>query len=119
MSGIDDRNIPDLLFVLNELRRRGMISNYCAAPDESMRGNEARFDSDTSRFTVAHEIGHILLKHEGGRYRGQTSVAAKKYSRDQRIAESEANRWASAFWRLDTLWTAWIVGTLPSSKRAA
>src|SRR5262249_26352689 len=93
--GIDDRDVPDLLFVLNELRRRGTIADYRAVPDEAIRGNEARYDSDTkilqlnrsthgaldliysdgqrerrrSRFTVAHEIGHIALKHEGGRYR--------------------------------------------------
>ena len=121
--GIDDRDIPDLLFVLNELKRRGTISEYLPLPDETMPGNLAKYDSDSkilqinrstygaldlvysdgqrerrrSRFTIGHEIAHIVLGHEGGRYRGQSSQVAKRYSRDQRVAESEANRWASAF----------------------
>ena len=121
--GIDDHDIPDLLFVLNELKRRGTISEYLPLPDETMPGNLAKYDSDSrilhinrstygaldlvysdgqrerrrSRFTVGHEIAHVVLGHEGGRYRGQSSQVARRYSRDQRVAESEANRWASAF----------------------
>jgi Zn-dependent peptidase ImmA (M78 family) len=120
---IDGRDIPDLLFVLNELRRIGTIADYLALPDASMPSNHAKYDSDTkvlhfnrsthgaldliysdgqrerrrSRFTVPHEIAHIVLGHDGGRYRGQSSEVFKRFSRDQRTAESEANRWASAF----------------------
>jgi hypothetical protein len=44
--GIDDRFCPDLLFVLDELKRLGRIEDYVTVPDEQML-DEASYDSRT------------------------------------------------------------------------
>jgi Zn-dependent peptidase ImmA (M78 family) len=94
--GIDDQLRPDMITVIVKLKDRGLIKNYVRVPDDEMPDDEARFDSteqllylrestfcaanamythtDTERrrahFTIAHEIGHVALGHEGVRYRG-------------------------------------------------
>jgi Zn-dependent peptidase ImmA (M78 family) len=47
-----------------------------------------------SRFTVAHELGHLLLGHPGNQARGRPG---KKVSTAQMVLENEANLFASEF----------------------
>jgi IrrE N-terminal-like domain len=119
---IDDRFCPDLIFVLDELKRRGKIEGYLRVPDEAMK-DDASYDSDQrllriresvfrvldhpnlasrqefqrARFTIAHEVGHVIWSHHGKYFRGPTTDAATGLSRRLRLRESEANRFAAAF----------------------
>ena len=94
--GIDDQLRPDMITVIIKLKDQGIIKNYVRVPDHEMPDDEACFDSKDrllylrestfcaanamythseterrrARFTIAHEIGHIALGHQGLRHRG-------------------------------------------------
>src|SRR3979490_1134337 len=94
--GIDGRVVPDLIFALGEMKRLKKISDYIVVADKDLQGISAKYDSDKriiylnqstfdaldfpnhvgqqerrrSRFTVAHEIAHAILQHEGFLNRG-------------------------------------------------
>jgi len=98
--GIDDRAVPDMIFALNEMKRLGKLSDYLVREDEDLQGVAAKYDSDTrtiyisrstfnaldfpnyvgqqerrrSRFTVAHEIAHAILDHDGTLNRGPSDT---------------------------------------------
>jgi Zn-dependent peptidase ImmA (M78 family) len=121
--GIDDQLRPDMVTVIIKLKDHGMINNYVRVPDAEMTDDEAFFDSDDkllyirestfcaanamythtelerrrARFTIAHEIGHIALKHDGLHFRGGTSAQAKKIPSQVRRHERDAERFAAAF----------------------
>ncbi len=121
--GIDDQPRPDMTTVIIKLKDHGIIKNYVRVPDSEMPNDEACFDSDErllyirestfcaasamhtyseserrrARFTIAHEIGHVALRHEGTRYRGTTDVLAKKFARQVGPDERDAERFAAAF----------------------
>src|SRR4029078_316545 len=89
--GIDDQLRPDMTTVIIKLKDHGMIKNYVRIPDDEMLDDEAYFDSNEkllyvrestfcaasavytfneaerrrARYTIAHEIGHIALGHDG------------------------------------------------------
>lgn len=118
--GIEDRFRPDMIFFLSELKRSGWIKDYLTVPGDN-RADEALYDSDTNtigvradvlaaldrpsraskvehqhfRFTVAHEISHAALKHEGVHFRGATSVHVKRIPSRAKRNEREADRLAS------------------------
>jgi Zn-dependent peptidase ImmA (M78 family) len=120
--GIDDRFCPDLVFVLDQLKRLGKLKEYIRVRNEDMV-DEATYDADAgvlrirestyqpldcmrhsskedyrrARYTVAHEIAHIALGHSGLHYRGVTSDAAKRVGSRMRPREREAERFAAAF----------------------
>lgn len=121
--GIDDQLRPDMMTVIVKLKEHGIIKNYVRVCDEDMPDDEAFYDSDDkllyirestfcaanamythtdaerqhARFTIAHEIGHVVLKHEGRHFRGKTSAAAKKIPSQVRWNERDAERFAAAF----------------------
>jgi hypothetical protein len=121
--GIDDQPRPDMTTVIVKLKDRGLIKNYVRVPDADMPKDEACFDSAErllyirestfcaasamytfsagerrrARFTIAHEIGHIALGHDGTLHRGATSGLAKKLGREAAQNEREADRFAAAF----------------------
>lgn len=121
--GIDDQLRPDMTTVIVKLKDRGIIENYVRVPDDQMPDDEAYFDSEKkllhlrestfcaasamftyteterrrARYTIAHEIGHIALGHDGVRYRGQTNAIAEEVVRKIRRQEREAERFAAAF----------------------
>lgn len=121
--GIDDQLRPDMTTVIFKLKDRGIIENYVRVPDDQMPDDEAYFDSEKkllhlrestfcaasamftyteterrrARYTIAHEIGHIALGHDGVRYRGQTNAIAEEVVRKIRRQEREAERFAAAF----------------------
>ena len=100
-----------------------MIDNYVRVPDEDMPDDEAFFDSETrllylrestfcaasamftyndgerrrARYTIAHEIGHIALRHDGVRYRGKSGSLAEEFVRKIHRQEREAHKFAAAF----------------------
>jgi hypothetical protein len=117
-GGIDDRFCPDMIFFLSELKRQGRITDYVTF---SNLADEALYDLDTDivgirsdvfgaldhpyrsskaeyqhfRFTIAHEVGHAVRKHEGIHFRGVTSVQVKKIPSIAKRNEREADRLAS------------------------
>src|ERR1700730_8857326 len=114
--GIDDQLRPDMTTVIVKLKDHGIIKNYIRIPDDQMPDDEAYFDSEKkllhlrestfraasamftynetarrrARYTIAHEIGHIALGHDGIRYRGQTNALAEELVRKIRRQEREA-----------------------------
>ena len=121
--GIDDQLRPDMITVVVKLKDHGLIANYIRVPDDEMPDDEAFFDSETkllhlrdstfcaanavytysesdrrrARHTIAHEIGHIILRHEGIRYRGKSGALAEEIVRNIQRQEREAHRFAAAF----------------------
>ena len=121
--GIDDQLRPDMTTVIIKLKHCGMIKDYLRVPDAQMPDDEACFDSDKgllclrestfcaasamftyseqerrrARYTIAHEIGHIVFRHEGVRHRGRTSELSREWIGKIRRQEREAERFAIAF----------------------
>lgn len=121
---IDDQIRPDMTTVIVKLKDAGLIKNYVRVPDEEMPDDEAYYDpSDRilylrestfcaasaawrytkserrrARFTIAHEIGHVVLGHTANiRFRGTTAEVAEKLVPRIRKEEGDANRFAAAF----------------------
>jgi Zn-dependent peptidase ImmA (M78 family) len=121
--GIDDRFCPDLIFVLNEMKRVGKLGDFVRVPRTKMANDEARYDAienvlyirddvfgaldhpyneakrtrRRARFTVAHELAHVALGHNGTRFRGTSGALAKKIDLDTRSDEFEAHKFGAAF----------------------
>lgn len=122
-GGVDDRFCPDLLYVLNEFRKRGKIADYKIVPDEAMPRDEARYDPNTkilyipervyraldhisrgpkidrrrARFTIAHELVHIDQEPAGVRFRGVSGARAERLVSEIRSEEYVADAVAAAF----------------------
>jgi hypothetical protein len=122
LLGIEFDARPDMITVIYKLKDRGLIKGYERVPDAEMPDAEARFDPfdevlylrestfvaghgmfsieserRRARYTLAHEVAHIWLKHTGIRYRGEAGAAQKKYSDQIRQEEREAERFAAVF----------------------
>ena len=69
-------------------------STFCAA---NAMYTYSETDRRRARFTLAHEIGHMALGHDGSHRRGATSAIAKELGRKVGRAEREAERFAAAF----------------------
>jgi Zn-dependent peptidase ImmA (M78 family) len=50
-----------------------------------------------ARFTIAHEIGHIALKHQGTHYRGRINDRLRAFAGRAQQNEREAEKFAAAF----------------------
>jgi Zn-dependent peptidase ImmA (M78 family) len=120
--GIDDQLRPDMITVVIKLKERGRIENYVRVPDKDMPDSEAMFDPDKrllyirestfaaanglfagtdaerrrARYTIAHEIGHIVLGHSAVRHRG-ASNEQRKAAKGNWQDEREAEQFAAAF----------------------
>jgi Zn-dependent peptidase ImmA (M78 family) len=120
---IDDQLRPDMHTVIFKLKDHGMIKNYVRVPDAEMPDDEAYFDSEQkllylrestfcaanamytysegerrrARYTIAHEVAHVALGHDGVRFRGQSNALAEKVVHKIRRQEREAQRFAAAF----------------------
>jgi hypothetical protein len=120
--GLDDRFCPDMIHVLDQLRRLDRIEGYRHARDEDLP-DEAFFDANerefvfrestwraldhptkvpknerrAARFTAAHELAHFALGHAGVNFRGPTSARAKQIPSRVRTAEFETGPFAGAF----------------------
>ena len=121
--GIDGQLRPDMITVIIKLKDRGLIKNYMRVPDHKMPDDEAYFDSvegllylrestfcaanamfsysdqerRRARFTIAHEVGHVALGHQGRRFRGDSGAAGKALVSKIRQQERDAERFAAAF----------------------
>jgi len=57
----------------------------------------SKTDRRRARFTIAHEVAHVALWHDGVRFRGNTNALAEETVRKIRRQEREAERFAAAF----------------------
>jgi hypothetical protein len=103
LLGIEFDARPDMITVIFKLKDRGLIKNYVRVPDAEMPDDEAYFDPFTkllhvrestfeagngmfadeakrqrARFTLAEEVGHIWLQHEGIRFRGNSGALQER-----------------------------------------
>lgn len=113
---------PDLITVIFKLKGLGLITNYQRMSDSEMPDSEAYFDPfdrilyvresifcaanctfapeserHRARFTLAHEFGHIWLKHVGVRHRGEAGALQERLVKQIKQEEREAYRFAGAF----------------------
>jgi hypothetical protein len=122
LLGLEYELQPDVITVIFKLKDHGLIKNYRRVPDVEMPDGEAYFDpfdqilyirestfcaansifaleSDRhrARFTLAHEFGHIWLKHSGVRHRGEAGALQERLVNQIKQEEREASRFAGAF----------------------
>jgi IrrE N-terminal-like domain len=122
LLGIEYLPRPDMVTVVIKLKHHGLIKNYKRVPDNEMPDGEGYFDPfdqilcirestfcaansmfapdaerQRARFTLAHEIGHIWLKHSGIRHRGKAGALQERLVKQIRQEEREAERFAGAF----------------------
>jgi hypothetical protein len=117
-----DTVAPDMITIIIKLKHLGLIKDYQRVADDELPDDEALYNSydqilmlresvfmaanfpyDYSskmmraRFTIAHEIGHILLKHKGIRHRNVSGRGTEIIRKNVLVEEIEANRFASPF----------------------
>lgn len=111
--GIETRVNPDLITCIFKAKDRGLIKGYLRVPDLE---DEAYFDPETgilavreavfrlanlgvprSRFTLAHELGHVVLGHPRKRSRGPLAHRKSEMVSTVRSDEVQADKFAAAF----------------------
>lgn len=111
--GVENQHRIDLMTVIVKLKGALPGFDYRRVPDNELPDAEAQWDSQRrtitmresvfagmqrhearARMTVAHELSHLLLDHEGIRNRSITKTPAERFARDIRREESEATRLA-------------------------
>jgi IrrE N-terminal-like domain len=122
LLGLEFQTRPDMITVIFKLKHQGLIKNYKRVPDAEMPDGEAYFDPfdrilhirestfgaansisapdfkrRRARFTIAHEVGHIWLKHSGIRHRGEAGALQERLVKQISQEEREAERFAGAF----------------------
>jgi hypothetical protein len=111
--GIEDLVRPDLMTVIVKIKHTNPAFNYARVPDRDMPDAEAQWDSDNyclrmresvfvamqrgeprARMTVAHELSHFILGHQGLLNRRAVKSATEVAVTRIRYQESEARRLA-------------------------
>jgi Zn-dependent peptidase ImmA (M78 family) len=114
--GIDQQINPDMMTAVVKLKRLNRIKDYRRVPDEEMPEDLAAFDPDErvlhirestfvamngndprSRFTIAHEFGHMWLGHKRTRHRNISDREIEKIAPTIRRDEYQADRFAGSF----------------------
>lgn len=111
--GLEAQPHIDLMTVIQKLKGAFPGFGYKRVRDEELPDAEAQWDADRltiliresvfrgmqrnearARMTVAHEISHFLLNHDGIRNRSLVKTAAERFAREVKREESEATRLA-------------------------
>lgn len=111
----DDRGV-DFMTLMAKLKVRYPTFAYERVPDGQLGEAEAQWDSKAKRLlipdsvftaanrgegralmTVAHEVGHALLGHDGTLHRAPAGNRAERLSPRIRAMEYQARRYAAAF----------------------
>lgn len=119
--GFRDEHAIDAMTLLVKLKARYPEFSYERVPDGSLGEAEAQWDSQAKRLlipesvfqaanrgegralmTVAHEVGHALLGHDGNLNRAPAGGRAERLSAKLRSMEYQARRYAAAFLIPDT-----------------
>jgi Zn-dependent peptidase ImmA (M78 family) len=113
--GLDDQLRLDVIEVLRRLKHHGQIADYVRVPDLCLPDAESKFDPDRriiflresiylaaergdsrARWTVAHEVGHVVLSHERTRNRSGAPGTIERIASTIRRDEVQAHRFAAA-----------------------
>lgn len=119
--GFRDEQAVDFTTLMARLKARHPNFAYQRVADGALGAAEAQWDSQGKRLlipeavfesanrgegralmTVAHEVGHALLGHEGTLDRGPSGSRAERFSARLRAMEYQARRYAAAFLIPDT-----------------
>jgi Zn-dependent peptidase ImmA (M78 family) len=120
--GIEHQLQPDMVTVIFKLQQLGMINSYERVPDDHMLDDLGAFDPDSrvmhlrdstfvdandvigqnpgrqrARFTIAHELGHVVLGHKKTRHRNLSGRPIEKIAPTIIRDEHEADKFAAAF----------------------
>jgi hypothetical protein len=114
--GFRDNQGIDFMTLMSKLKARYPNFGYERVPDGALGEAEAQWDSAAKRLripevvfasanrgegralmTVAHEVGHALLGHEGTLQRAPAGNRAERLSPRIRAMEYQARRYAAAF----------------------
>jgi hypothetical protein len=114
--GLAEQCRPDMMTVIQKAKARYRHFGYLRVPDDEMGEAEASWDNDAgvlrmresvframqrgeprARMTIAHELAHFILKHEGVHNRNALPGVAERVSARLRREESEAKRFAALF----------------------
>ena len=120
--GIEHQLQPDMVTVLFKLQQLGMINSYERVPDDEMPIDLGAFDPDSrimhlrestfvaandvigrnpgrqrARFTIAHELGHVVLGHKKTRHRNTSGRPIEKIAPTIIRDETEADKFAASF----------------------
>lgn len=115
--GLASQTRPDMMTVIQKTKSIWKTQfGYLRVAVSDLPDAEAQWDSDLrcvsmresvframqqgearARWTVAHELGHFALKHQGVRNRSVFPGAAEKYLAHVKREEREAMRFAAAF----------------------
>lgn len=112
--GLEHQPRIDMMTVIQKLKASDPQLNYARMPDLEMTDAEAQWDSATkiirlresvfrgmqaqhvrARMTVAHEIAHYALGHEGIRNRSISPTISERFVAGVKREESEAKRLAA------------------------
>jgi len=121
-SGVNDYFCPDLIFILDELKKANKITGYRRVPDSDIDDlafydstenmvvmretvystldhpfRASKIERRAARFTIAHELAHFARRHEGRHFRGVINERARAIPSKVGAHETEANRFAAAF----------------------
>lgn len=118
--GIHNQFCPDVITMIYKLKKEGEIKNYALVSNIELPDEEAEFDphekilkirtstfyaandpygrpgKPRARFTIAHEVGHVLRHHKRVRHRSISDKTIEKIVLQTRVDEIEANRFAGA-----------------------
>jgi len=120
--GIEYQLQPDMVTVLFKLQQLGMIDSYKRVPDGNMPDDLGAFDPDSrimhlrdstfvaandvlerkperqrARFTIAHELGHVVFGHKRTRHRNISDRSIEKIAPSIIRDENEADKFAASF----------------------
>jgi Zn-dependent peptidase ImmA (M78 family) len=111
--GLEHQLRPDVMTVINKLKRVEAAFNYRRVPDKDMPDAEAEWNSEATeiamresvftgmqhgdphpRFVVFHELSHCALRHKGTRNRISSSQVRQYSAAQVKHEETEASRLA-------------------------
>jgi Zn-dependent peptidase ImmA (M78 family) len=109
--GLEHQVRPDMMTIITKIKHRNPAFQYSRVPDAKMPDAEAQWDSETyvlrmresvfvgmqcgeprARMSVAHELAHYLLRHEGLLNRAPNTRISEMVGTKLRQQESEARR---------------------------
>ena len=116
LLGIEDQIFPDMMTVVHKLKDHSIIDSWLIVADIEMPNDEAHYDpyirllsirqsvfeaansgNSRARFTIAHEVGHIILGHNKIRHRRPDYDPKSTASGNVVADEKQANSFAAAF----------------------